>query len=296
MRWDQGYESPDVLDQRGASGGGVGGAGLIWLVFMLLRSPLGWVGAMLAIGAFLALGGLRYLTSSEQRQAGQTAVDGRPAQGKDAELVQFVSFVLDDTQSTWRKEFAEHGLQYRNAKLVLFTGRTPEATGCGYGSAASGPFYCPRDQRVYLDLSFFRELERRFGAPGDFAQAYVIAHEVGHHVQNLLGTSDKVHRSSLAEREGETGLSVRLELQADCFAGVWANATKHRNLLEAGDIEEGLRAAAAIGDDRLQRQAKGTVEPESFTHGSSEQRARWFKRGYDQGSPEACNTFKARAL
>ena len=296
MRWDRGYESPDVLDQRGAGGGGVGGAGLIWLVFMLLRSPLGWVGAMLAIAAFFALGGLRYLLSSdERRQAGQTAVEGQgPAQGKDAELVQFVSFVLDDAQNTWRKEFAENGLRYQNAKLVLFTGRTE--SGCGYGSAASGPFYCPRDQRVYIDLSFYRELDRRFGAPGDFAQAYVIAHEIGHHVQNQLGTSEKVHRSTRANREGASGLSVRLELQADCYAGIWANATEHRKLLEKGDVEEGLRAASAIGDDRLQRQARGTVEPDSFTHGTSEQRVRWFKRGYQQGNPDACDTFEAGQL
>ncbi len=294
MRWEHGYESDDVLDQRGG-GGGVGGAGLIWLVFMLLRSPLGWVGAMIAVAAFLALGGIRYLTSSdESRRAGGTDVRERGAQGPDAELVQFISFVLDDAQATWQKQFADSGARYRNAKLVLFTNQT--SSGCGYGSAATGPFYCPRDQRVYIDLSFYRELDRRFGAPGDFAQAYVVAHEIGHHVQNQLGTSARVHEASGSQREGAGGLSVRLELQADCFAGIWAHGTENRKLLEKGDIEEGLAAAAAIGDDMLQRQAKGTVEPESWTHGSSEQRVRWFKRGYEQGSVKACNTFAAQDL
>jgi uncharacterized protein len=295
MRWEHGYESDDVLDQRGAVGGGVGGAGLIWLVFMLLRSPLGWVGAMIAVAAFLALGGIRYLTSSEEsRRAGGTDVKERGAQGPDAELVQFISFVLDDAQSTWQKQFADSGARYQNAKLVLFTNQT--SSGCGYGSAATGPFYCPRDARVYIDLSFYRELDRRFGAPGDFAQAYVIAHEIGHHVQNQLGTSAKVHKASPSQREGAGGLSVRLELQADCFAGIWAHGTQNRQLLEKGDIEEGLAAAAAIGDDRLQRQARGTVEPESWTHGSSEQRVRWFKRGFEQGAVRACNTFAAQDL
>ena len=278
MRWEHGYQSDDVLDQRGA-GGAVGGAGLIWLVFMLLRSPLGWVGAMIAVAAFLALGGIRYMTSGDERRAAGGTVAERGAQGPDAELVQFISFVLDDAQTTWRKQFADSGARYQNAKLVLFNDKTTSR--CGYGSSETGPFYCPRDQRVYVDLSFYRELDRRFGAPGDFAQAYVIAHEIGHHVQNLLGTSAKVHKASRSQREGAGGLSVRLELQADCFAGIWANGTQSRNLLEKGDIEEGLGAAAAIGDDRLQKKAQGTVEPESWTHGSSEQRVRWFRRGYE---------------
>ena len=192
--------------------------------------------------------------------------------------------------------FAHEGLQYRDPKLVLFSGATQ--TGCGLGRAAMGPFYCPLDQKVYIDLSFYQDLRNRYHAPGDFAQAYVIAHEVGHHVQNLLGISDKVH--SLQQRVDDAAgnqLSVRLELQADCFAGVWANhANQMRSILEPGDIEEALNAATAIGDDRLQRQSQGYVVPESFTHGSSAQRVRWFKRGIESGDLSRCNTFEAAQL
>ena len=204
----------------------------------------------------------------------------------------FVARVLGDTEDTWGQIFAASGRQYQPPKLVLFTDAVRSA--CGFNSAAVGPFYCPPDQRVYLDLSFFRELDRRFGAPGDFAQAYVIAHEVGHHVQNLLGTSEQVHqmRSRMGEAEANA-LSVRQELQADCFAGVWSHhAQQQRNLLEAGDVEEGMRAAQAIGDDMLQKRAQGYINPESFTHGTAEQRARWLKRGLQTGRIDQCDTFR----
>jgi hypothetical protein len=204
-----------------------------------------------------------------------------------------VSVVLADTEDTWHALFGKVGRSYREPTLVLFSGAVESA--CGSAEAAMGPFYCPGDQKVYLDLTFFDELHDRFGAPGDFAQAYVIAHEVGHHVQNLLGIAKQVQaaRQQAGEREANA-LSVMMELQADCFAGVWGyHADKSRGLLEAGDIEEGLNAAAAIGDDRLQRQARGYVVPESFTHGSSAQRVRWFRQGLSSGDPNSCNTFAA---
>ena len=203
----------------------------------------------------------------------------------------FVSVVLADTEDTWSSIFAASGQKYQLPTLVLFTDETP--TACGQGSAAQGPFYCPLDRKVYLDLGFFDELSSRFGAPGDFARAYVIAHEIGHHVQQQLGIADKVdalrRRSS---REDANQLSVRLELQADCFAGVWGNRGARKGLIEPGDAEAGLRAAAAIGDDRLQRMATGRVQPESFTHGSSQQRVEWLRRGLTTGDPGACNTFE----
>jgi predicted metalloprotease len=177
---------------------------------------------------------------------------------------------------------------------VLFRGST--TSGCGVGQAAMGPFYCPADQKAYIDLGFYQELKQRLGAPGDFAQAYVIAHELGHHVQNLLGDSDRVHAASASQRDGERGLSVRLELQADCYAGIWGHGTQRRDILEAGDLEEAFKAASAIGDDALQKQATGTVRPESFTHGTSAQRKRWFTRGFESGDPAACNTFSAEEL
>jgi uncharacterized protein len=213
---------------------------------------------------------------------------------QEEEAVQFVSFVLDDVQKTWTDEFAKSNQRYPLARLVLFRGRTQ--SGCGTGSAMSGPFYCPTDQRVYIDLSFYDELRQRFGAPGDFAQAYVIAHEIGHHVQHLLGLTERVHNAARGDRQGEDSASVRLELQADCLAGVWARSTEQRKLLEEGDIQEALTAAAAIGDDRLQKQSTGTVSPESWTHGSSEQRMRWFKRGFTEGSLQRCDTFAADVL
>jgi len=203
----------------------------------------------------------------------------------------FVAFVLDDVQNSWKQDFAARGLPpYRTAKLVLFTDATP--TACGYGQAATGPFYCPEDERVYIDLGFYRELEQRLGARGDFAKAYVIAHEIGHHVQNQLGTSSK----GGVNAQGAGGGSVRLELQADCYAGMWAHSTGQRDLLQAGDIDSAVNAAAAIGDDRLQKQQTGTVSPDSFTHGTSAQRVRWFTRGFETGKLEACDTFGAKQL
>jgi len=212
------------------------------------------------------------------------------------ELADFVSVVLADTEDTWHSLFEQLDSRYREPKLVLFSGSVRSA--CGFAQAAMGPFYCPADQKVYIDLSFYDDLRSRYGAPGDFAQAYVIAHEVGHHVQNLLGISDKVQsaRQRTSEAQGNR-LSVRLELQADCLSGVWANhADRTRGILEAGDVEEALRAASAIGDDRLQKQARGYVTPDSFTHGSSEQRARWFRRGLAKGELAACDTFSADRL
>jgi len=220
------------------------------------------------------------------------AVPGESAPPSD-ELGRFASVVLADLEETWGRLFAEAGVQYRPPTLVLYSGAVQSA--CGLSSAASGPFYCPADQRVYIDLSFFQDLDRRFGAPGDFAQAYVIAHEVGHHVQNLLGISDSVQAAqqrSRSDREANR-YSVALELQADCLAGVWAYHAHHeRQLLEPGDVEEGLAAAAAIGDDRMQRQATGTVRPETWTHGSSEQRVAWLRRGLQSGDPDICETLR----
>jgi len=208
----------------------------------------------------------------------------------EANMVQFVSFVLDDNQKTWERLLPKQGgIPYRHAKLVLFRDATDSS--CGLAQSATGPFYCPADEKVYIDLGFFDELTNRFGAPGEFAQAYVLAHEMGHHVQNLLGISDKVHALQQGNPSQANPLSVRLELQADCLAGVWANSTAQRDLIEQKDVEAGIRAAGAVGDDRLQRMARGRVSPESFTHGSSAQRAEWFQRGLTGGDLAECNTF-----
>lgn len=213
-----------------------------------------------------------------------------PAGSADEEaLVDFVSFVLDDVQALWTDQFATAGMTYKRADLVLFTDATN--SGCGSASAVTGPFYCPLDQTVYLDLGFFRELRARFGAPGDFAQAYVIAHEIAHHVQNQTGVSAEVRQRSSEDPDIANELSVRVELQADCLAGVWGFSTAERGILEAGDLEEGLTAAAAIGDDRIQGQSGGRVDPETWTHGSSDQRVEWFRRGFDEGNAGACDTF-----
>lgn len=285
MRFDPNHSSPDLIDRRG-QGGGVAGAGLFWIIAMLLRSRFGWIGVIIAIVGFLAFGAFQSLTGGGDPAA---QLDERGGAVND-EMKAFVGFVLDDVQNTMARKVEG----YERAKLVLFTGSTRSS--CGYGDAATGPFYCPADGRVYIDLSFYQALSERLGAPGDFAQAYVIAHEIGHHVQSLQGTSTQVHRASPSEREGARGLSVRLELQADCYAGVWAQATSQRDLLERGDIDEALGAAAAIGDDRLQKRSRGEVQPESFTHGTSEQRQRWFRRGLETGSLGACNTFEAASL
>jgi uncharacterized protein len=294
LRWDESHDSPDVIDRRGEGPqeGFAGSPGAFYLVFWLLRRPFGW--AVLIVGA-LAYFGLRMFAPDASDASDSTRLHGgesAPGAAGDPESkdVHFVSFVLDDVQATWERTLPEEAHRpYRHAKLVLYTDATP--TGCGEGQASTGPFYCPTDERVYLDVGFFRELKGKLGARGEFAEAYVIAHEVGHHVQKILGIEGRASNT-----RGATGGSVRLELQADCFAGIWAHSTAQRNLLEAGDIQSALGAAAAVGDDRLQRMATGTVSPESWTHGSSAERQRWFQRGYDTGTIAACDTFSAHTL
>jgi hypothetical protein len=244
----------------------------------------------LVIAAILSLiFGRDFITPLLTTQGSATS-QADPARDRAEEpAVQFVSFVLDDAQQTWNRVLSG---RYQDAKLVLF--REAVQSGCGVAGAETGPFYCPADQKVYIDLSFFDELDRRFGAPGDFAQAYVLAHEIGHHVQTLLGISGKVRQAQQSNPSMANELSVRMELQADCFAGIWGHSTNKRDILESGDIEEGLSAAAAIGDDRIQRQARGQVRPESFTHGSSQQRVEWFRRGLESGDVAACDTFARR--
>jgi predicted metalloprotease len=307
MRWRLGRRSANIEDRRGMGApvgmrmprgmgmpggfripggragraGGMGGIGII--VIALIAIFLG------VDPSFLFQGGP--MPGSSYQEAPRT-----PRSPAEEELVEFVSVVLADTEDTWHPLFEQIERTYQEPALVLFTGAVESA--CGFANAAVGPFYCPGDRKVYLDLSFFQELGERFGAPGDFAQAYVVAHEVGHHVQTLLGISEQVRtvRASLGEADANA-LSVRQELQADCFAGIWAHhADQTRQILESGDIEEGLTAATAIGDDRLQRQAQGYVVPESFTHGTSAQRVRWFQTGYSEGVLSACDTFSADPL
>ena len=287
MRYDRDHESSDLIDERGQGGGPrMAGSGLLGLLPLLLRFKYGWVIIVAVVGFSL----VRNFTGGDSHSVAGTAVS---AQGSDAPR-HFVAFVLDDAQATWRKLFAQDGRSYRNAKLVLFSGSTN--TGCGYGDAATGPFYCPSDERVYIDLGFYNELAQRFGVKGDFAEAYVIAHEIGHHVQKQLGISAQVDRASKSARLGPTGLSVRLELQADCYAGIWARSTNQRQILDPGDVEEALGAAAAVGDDHIQKETSGTVRPETWTHGSAQARSRWFKNGFDNGTLQACDTFSAAAL
>ena len=278
MRWKMGRRSTNVDDRRGSGGGAplvVGGGGLGVLVLALVVTLLGGDPSVILE---------QVATPSGQTQPQQTS----PVED---ELADFTSVVLADTEDTWNAIFAEIGRAYPEPTLVLFSGAVQSA--CGFAQSAVGPFYCPADQKVYIDLSFYDELKRRHQAPGDFAQAYVIAHEVGHHVQNVLGISDQVRQlQSRASQAEANQLSVRLELQADCLAGVWANrADEARNILEQGDIEEALNAASQIGDDKLQQKAQGYVVPDSFTHGSSAQRVRWFRQGLQTGDPEQCNTF-----
>jgi len=280
MRWEFGRRSDNVEDRRGGrsvSPGLVGG-GLGGLILTLIAIFLGVDPAIIEQVA--------------PRDGGSSSPTQTTSQPKD-EMGQFVSVVLADTEDTWNPLFRQMGRNYREPKLVLFENSVQSA--CGYASSAVGPFYCPPDQKVYLDLSFFRDLKNKLGAPGDFAQAYVIAHEVGHHVQNLIGISDEVRRVQNGVGQVQANqLSVRLELQADCFAGIWAHhAQRQRQIIEQGDVEEAMNAAASIGDDRLQKQAKGYVVPESFTHGSSAQRVKWFKRGIQTGKVDACNTFES---
>ncbi|MFN2388767.1 MAG: neutral zinc metallopeptidase [Actinomycetota bacterium] len=290
MRWKRGRRSGDIVDRRGRSGLGPAGmgAGIGLPVIVLLLVSLFLRGGSDGGGS----GDIGDILGDLSNPA--APADGAPPRAEDERLVDFLSFVLDDVQSFWADTFQGSGKRYQRAKLVLFTGATSSA--CGGASADIGPHYCPPDQNVYLDLGFFQELRRRFGAPGDFAQAYVLAHEIGHHVQNLLGVDDDVRRRQQSDPEQTNELSIRLELQADCFAGVWAFTTYERDLLESGDLEEGLAGAAAVGDDRIQRKSGGRVDPESWTHGSSEQRVRWFRAGYEDGDPNACDTFSVEAL
>lgn len=304
MRWRGQKQSENIEDRRGQAApraAGAAGGGLLRLLPVVYRF-LGFKGtaiAVLAIGAYvLFTGNLGVLTGT-----GGLTGPGEPAQSglvvesaEEQELVDFVSVVLADTEETWHGLFREAGGTYQEPVLVLFRGVVSSA--CGLGQAAMGPFYCPGDHKVYIDLSFYSDLKHRFKAPGDFAQAYVIAHEVGHHVQTLLGISQKVHDARRRASETEANqLSVRLELQADCFAGVWAHhAHRSRQLLEEGDVDEGLAAASAIGDDRLQKQSQGYVSPDSFTHGSSAQRVKWFRLGLERGEMGACDTFSVATL
>jgi uncharacterized protein len=278
MRWNPGHRSANVEDRRGGGGRfirGAGGMGIGTLAILLVLS-------LIFKRDFFSLVGAGGEVTAPETAAGPPA-ETTPEEER---LVLFVSFVLDDAQKVWQKQM---GASYRPATLVLF--RDAVQSACGFAESATGPFYCPGDEKVYIDLGFYEELQRRFGAPGDFAQAYVLAHEIGHHVQNVLGTEAEVRRARTARADLANEMSVRLELQADCYAGVWAHSTAERQLLEQGDVEEGLGAAAAVGDDRLQRMGGGRVAPESFTHGSSEQRQQWFRRGLDTGRPDACDTF-----
>jgi uncharacterized protein len=276
MRWRRGTGGGQIEDRRGAGPAALGGgAGAIGLVVLLLFYLLGGGGG----SGGGPLEGLPELPAAQ----GQTGPD------PDAELKDFVGFVVQDVQRSWTTAFANSDKQYEPTTLVLFEQATQ--TGCGIGSSQTGPFYCPLDRKVYLDLGFFRELRSRFGAPGDFAQAYVIAHEFGHHVQNIIGINSEVRQKQQANPGEANELSIRLELQADCLAGVWAHSAYEQQLLEPGDLEEGLAAAAAVGDDRIQERTSGRVNPEQWTHGSSEQRVEWFKKGFDSGDPGACDTF-----
>jgi len=295
MKWRRlRRRSGGVIDRRGESfpsgsggrglggfpipvGGGVGGVILLLVIFFAFQFCAG--------GGF-DIPGTPELGGAEEASQGESGpgVEGTPAE--------FVDAMVDDVQTMWDEDiFRPAGRTYRDTSVVLFTDQRPSA--CGVASAATGPFYCPADGLVYLDLGFFRELDRRFGAPGDFAQAYVLAHEIGHHVQTLLGTNDAVQRESRENPSERSELSVRLELEADCYAGVWAASVYARGVLEPGDVNEGLAAAAAVGDDRIQQQTQGRIDPESFTHGTSEQRATWFRTGFESGDPDACDTFDA---
>jgi len=282
MRWSPRSGEDDIEDRRGEGGGGrrFGGGGL----------RLG-LGGIVIVGVLSLLTGKNFFALLQDLPTDvsePTATQGADPQRDASEqpLVEFVRFVVGDSQDVWESLL---GQRYRRAKLVLFRGAV--ASGCGDAEAAMGPFYCPADEKAYIDLAFYEDLKRRFGAPGDFAQAYVITHEIGHHVQNLLGIERQLRERQEARPRQRNELSVRMELQADCFAGAWGHATSKRGILEAGDVEEALNAAASIGDDRLQKQATGRVNPEGFTHGTSQQRVAWFKRGLESGDPKVCDTF-----
>lgn len=271
MRWTPGRRSTNLEDRRGRRVSGIGRMGLGGTVVLVILS--------LVFGQdFLGNAG-----GGVSREVSEGAVETTPAEER---TVDFVSFVLDSTQATWARILPEHGARYRDAKLVLF--RDAVESACGFAQSATGPFYCPLDETVYVDLSFFEELRSRFGAPGDFAQAYVLAHEIGHHVQNVLGVEQQVRAARQRDPSLANELSVRMELQADCFAGIWGNRSARQDLLEPGDVEEGLAAAAAVGDDRV---SQGRLAHDAFTHGSAAQREAWFRRGLSEGRVEACDTF-----
>ena len=286
MRWTPGGSSDDVEDRRDETGGGGGGfqvggmhLGLGGIVVLFILS-------LIFKRDFLSLLGPNSVgTTGTAVSQPDTARDQR-----EQPLVQFDTFVLNDTQNTWSQILPAQGVPYRHAKLVLFRDSIDSA--CGQAQSATGPFYCPGDEKVYIDLGFYDELKERFGAPGEFAEAYVLAHEIGHHVQKLLGIEGKVHDAQRQNPQAANQLSVALELQADCFAGIWGHSTQQRNLLDPGDVDAGLKAAAAVGDDRLQRMSTGRVNPETFTHGSSAQRMQWFQRGFQDGNIASCNTFQ----
>jgi uncharacterized protein len=296
MKWRPGKRSADIEDRRGAGGGfggggmpipmgRAGGGGIVGIIVLVIVYFLFIKGGG-GDGGFGIPGPGSAFPQVPQTGTGTGSVPGSPDEERE---VQFVDFVQGDAQDFWTEEFEAAGRPYQRAKLVLF--RDQVSSGCGLASSATGPFYCPLDRRVYIDLGFFNELNQRFQAPGDFAQAYVLAHEVGHHVQQELGIEQEVRRQSQANPDDANELSVRLELQADCLAGVWARSTYDRGILESGDLQEGLTAASAVGDDRIQSQAQGRIDPESFTHGTSEQRSQWLQTGFDSGSLDSCDTF-----
>jgi Predicted metalloprotease len=274
MKWTPGGRSGNLEDRR--SGGG-------------LAKGLGIGGTVIVLALSLFTGRNLFQDLGVSPGTGENTAMTAADSAREEPEVQFVSFVLDDVQNTWAQVLPKYGAAFHPAKLVLF--RNSTEAGCGLAQSAMGPFYCPLDQKVYIDLGFYDELKQRFGASGDFAQAYVLAHELGHHVQHLLGIDEKVRQQQDARPDMANQLSVRLELQADCFAGVWANSTSQRNLLQSGDVDEALTAASAVGDDRIQQQTTGRVNVDAFTHGSAAQRAQWFRAGFDSGDVRACDTF-----
>lgn len=281
MRWTPGGDSGDVEDDRASSGGG--GFGGIHL----------GIGGVIIIGILSLVFHRNFFALLDNGSSRGSSAISQPDPARDAAekpLVEFVTFVLNDTQATWGKILPAEGVNYRHAKLVLFRNSIDSA--CGMAQSATGPFYCPQDERVYIDLGFYDELRQRFGAPGEFAEAYVLAHEIGHHVQKLLGIEGKVRAEQQRNPQAAKQISQRVELQADCFAGVWSHTTEQRNLLDPGDVDSALKAAAAVGDDRLQKMATGHVNPDTFTHGTSAQRKDWFQRGFKDGTIGACNTFQ----